>query len=77
MSTIVITYQLLVTFNDGSQRYLEIPETVYYYQQQKRTYWVRWIEDLIEKEQITAKPIRIEEVNNIIEVEPYNTMVGL
>ena len=39
----------------------------------KRTYWVRWIEDLIEKEQITAKPIRIEEVNNIIEVEPYNT----
>ena len=77
MSTIAITYQLLVTFDDGSQRYLEIPETVYYYQQQKRTYWVRWIEDLIEKEQITAKPIRIEEVNNIIEVEPYNTMVGL
>lgn len=77
MSTIKITYELLVTFDDGSQRYLEIPERVYYYHEQKRTYWVRWIEDLIEKEQITAKPIRIEEVNNIIEVEPYNTIIGL
>ena len=36
MSTIKITYELLVTFDDGSQRYLEIPERVYYYHEQKK-----------------------------------------
>lgn len=77
MATHEIAYELLVTFDDGSKRYLEIPETVYYYQQQKRAYWVRWIEELIEKEKITAKPIRIEEINTIFEVEEYGNIIGV
>lgn len=77
MATHKIAYELLVTFDDGTQRYLEIPERVYYYQEQKRAYWVRWIEELIEKEKITSKPIQIEEINRIFEVEEYRNIIGV
>ena len=71
-------YTLVVKFDDGTSRELvDIPETVYYYHQQKQKYWARWVENLIDKYSIKAKPISIEEVYLIEEVEPYNVVIGV
>jgi len=77
MSTIRIKPKLIVVFDDGTERELEIPTQIYYYQPQKQIYWVRWIESLILKENITAKPIEVKEVNVVEECEPYTTIIGV
>jgi hypothetical protein len=69
IKTIRITPKLIVVFDDGTEQELEIPEKTYYYQQQKRTYWVRWIENLMLEKNIKAKPIEVKEINVVEECE--------
>lgn len=77
MSKYKVRTKLLVTFDDGAQHYMTFPERVYYYQEQKRTYWVNWVENLIQEKGIIAKPIKIEEINAFEEVEEYTTIIGV
>lgn len=70
-------YVVEVTFSDGSKRNLEIPEQVYYYAEQKRKYWAIWLDELITKYDITAKPIELCERFVIVECEPYRVIVGV
>ena len=77
MATHKIKYKLLVKFDDGTERKVPFPKRVYYYEEQKFSYWVMWVEELIKKENITAKPIEIREVNSIIECERYPIRIGV
>jgi hypothetical protein len=72
---IVKTWEVI--FDDGSKRELEIPKRVYYFNEQKYSYLVIWLENLIEKYNIKSKPVEIKEVDKIVECEPYSISIGL
>lgn len=69
--------RLEVTFEDGGKRDLEIPDKTYYYAQQKHSYWAIWLEELLIKYDIKVKPVEIREVYEIVEVEPFNVVIGV
>ena len=66
-----------VLFEDGSKRELEIPERVYYFNEQKYQYLVVWLENLIQKYNIKSNPVEIREINKIVECENYNIVIGV
>lgn len=72
---IVKTWEVI--FDDGTKRELEVPERVYYFNEQKYKYLVLWLENLIEKYTIKSKPIEIKERDKIVECDPYNITIGL
>lgn len=78
MATHKLEYYFEVEFDDGTKREIPWPTSgVYYFHQQKATYLTRWLEDLIEEEHITAKPLFITEKMQVIECEEYPTIIGL
>lgn len=67
-----------VLFDDGTIKNLEFPEGgVYYFWEQENKYLVLWLEDLIEKSNITAKPLTITEKYRVVECEPYEIVIGV
>lgn len=67
-----------VEFDDGTKREIPWPEHgVYYFHEQKSLYLVSWLESLIEKEHITAKPLFIRESYRVIECEPWQIIIGV
>lgn len=75
-----IINRVKITFDDGETCYIpqEWIDNAYYYQSQKQKYWMRWLKTMLENNpEVTAKPIAIEEINAIVECEPYNIMVGI
>lgn len=77
----MVNYKIIKTweviFDDGTKRELEVPERVYYFNEQKYKYLVLWLENLIEKYTIKSKPIEIKERDKIVECDPYNITIGL
>lgn len=73
---IILKYYAL--FEDGS-RYSLVPENepIYCFKEQKRSYLVSWLERVIKENNITSKPVRIEEVMEVEECEPYTITIGL
>lgn len=79
MPTHKLENELILHFDDGSKQVLPFPkEHVYYYREQKHSYWIGWIEAFMrEHPEIKAKPIYVEEATKIVECEPYNIYIGL
>lgn len=79
MATHKITVSYEILFEDGSIRKLEIPSgtRAYHFQDQKYKYLILWLEAMMERENITVKPIQLREVYNIVETEPYEITIGL
>ena len=78
MATHKVEYYFKIEFDDGTKR--ELPRydsRVYYFNQQKDTYLINWLEILIREEQITAKPLFITEKARVVECEEYQTIIGL
>ena len=54
-----------VVFDDGTTRELKY-RLCNCFDQYKKRYLVRWLEDLIEKENITSKPVEIREKMKVV-----------
>lgn len=78
MATHKLEYYFEVEFDDGTRKELPWPDDrVYHFAAQKSTYLINWLETLIKKEKITAKPLFIREMYKVIESEEYQTVIGL
>ena len=78
MATHMLETYWEVLFDDGTIKNIEFPKGgVYYFWEQERKYLVLWLEDLIEKSNITAKPLTITEKYRVVECEPYSIVIGL
>ena len=65
-----------VVFDDGTTREIEF-QTCYHFHEQKYKYLIRWMEEMIDKENITSKPVEIREKMKVEECEPYQSFIGL
>lgn len=75
-----LTYKYVVKFDDGTVRDLKnLRETeTCYFGEQKSTYLLIWLNDLIEREGITAKPVEIFESLEVFESdENIPLIIGL
>lgn len=78
MATHKLELYFEVEFDDGTKREIPWPDGgVYYFRQQQSSYLVSWLESLIEKEHITAKPLFIRESYKVVESEPWRIVIGL
>lgn len=78
MATHKLQYYFEVEFDDNTK--MEIPisdERVSYFFQQKSKYLIRWLENFIEENHITAKPLFIVEKFKVSECEPYDNIIGI
>lgn len=67
-----------VLFDNGDIKIINFPEGgVYYFYEQKKKYLVSWLEWLMKKDNITAKPLTITEKYRVVECEPYKIVIGL
>ena len=78
MATHMLETYWEVLFDDGTIKNIEFPKGgVYYFYEQEKNYLVSWLEDLIEKSNITAKPLTITMKYRVIECEPYEIVIGV
>ena len=78
MATHMLVTYWEVLFDDGTIKNIEFPEGgVYYFWEQEKKYLVSWLEDLIEKSNITAKPLTVTEKYRVVECEPYQIVIGV
>lgn len=67
-----------VLFDNGDIKIINFPEGgVYYFHEQKKKYLVSWLEGLMKKDNITAKPLTITEKYRVVECEPYAVVIGV
>ena len=78
MATHILETYWEVLFDDGTIKNIEFPEGgVYCFCGQEKKYLVSWLEDLIEKSNITAKPLTVTEKYRVVECEPYQIVIGV
>ena len=76
MATHKTHYIWICTFDDGTEK--EIPwHNCYCFWEQKEKYLILWLEKMIKKENIVAKPLFITEKMVVEECEPYKIIIGL
>lgn len=67
-----------VLFDNGDVKEINFPKGgVYYFYEQKNKYLVSWLEEMILKENITAKPLTITKKYRVVECEPYDIVIGV
>ena len=76
MATHKIRYTWICTFDDGTEKEIPFHES-YYFWEQKGKYLISWLEEMIEEENIVAKPLFITEKMVVEECEPYKIIIGL
>lgn len=73
---VVIEYYAV--FDDGSRvKLLDNIGNMYYFWEQQYKYLILSLHQKIEELGITAKPVRFEQVDKIVECEPYMVQIGL
>ena len=77
MATHALKTKFLVTFDDMTKKELPLPSRLYYFNEQRNSYLIMALENFIKENQIEVKPLYIEEVEEIVEVEPYTIRIGL
>lgn len=73
-----IVRRYYAVFEDGS-RYSLVPENepVYFFHEQQHSYLIAWLECVMKENNIQSKPVRIEEVMEVAECEPYDIIIGV
>lgn len=77
-----VNYKVIIEFyaifDDGSKvKLLDNVGDMYYFKEQQYKYLLVSLKHKIEELGITAKPVRFEQVDNIVECEPYLVQIGL
>ena len=77
-----VTYKVVIefyaVFDDGSRiKLLDNVGNMYYFWEQQYKYLLLFLQQKIEELGITAKPVRFEQVDKIVECEPYEVQIGL
>lgn len=77
-----VTYKVVIefyaVFDDGSRiKLLDNVGDVYYFQEQQYKYLLLSLQQKIEELGITAKPVRFEQVDTIVECEPHTIQIGV
>lgn len=77
-----VTYKVVIefyaVFDDGSRiKLLDNIGDMYYFWEQQYKYLLVSLQQKIEELKITAKPVRFEQVDKIVECEPYTVQIGL
>ena len=78
----VVNYKAVIefyaVFDDGSRiKLLDNFSDMYYFWEQQYKYLLLSLQQKIEELCITAKPVRFEQVDKIVECEPYEIQIGL
>lgn len=73
-----VVIEFYAVFDDGSRvKLLDNVGDMYYFWEQQYKYLLLSLEQKIEELDITAKPVRFEQVDKIVECEPYEIQIGL
>ena len=73
-----VVIEFYAIFDDGSRvKLLDNIGGMYYFWEQQYKYLLVSLQQKIEELKITAKPVRFEQVDKIVECEPYMVQIGL
>lgn len=73
-----VVIEFYAIFDDGSRvKLLDNLGDMYYFWEQQYKYLLLSLEQKIEELNITARPVRFEQVDRIVECEPYEIQIGL
>ena len=77
-----VTYKVVIEFyavfdDDSRVKLLDNIGDMYYFWEQQYKYLILSLQQKIEELGITAKPVRFEQVDKIVECEPYVIQIGL
>lgn len=73
-----VVIEFYAIFDDGSRvKLLDNVGDMYYFWEQQYKYLLLSLQQKIEELDIAAKPVRFEQVDKIVECEPYGIQIGL
>lgn len=73
-----VVIEFYAVFDDGSRvKLLDNVGDMYYFWEQQYKYLLVSLQQKIDELKITAKPVRFEQVDRIIECEPYVVQIGV